>query len=94
MDYFDLASDYGGDLAAAFARTKARLLCLSFTSDWLFPTSENQLIAGAAKRAGARVEFREIASNKGHDAFLLDEPELFATVRKFLDSIAAELGAS
>ena len=93
MDYFDLVSDYGGDLAAAFARTKARLLCLSFTSDWLFPTSENQLIAEAAAKAGAQVEFREIVSSKGHDAFLLDEPELFATVQKFLDSIAADLTA-
>jgi homoserine O-acetyltransferase len=92
MDYFDLAADYAGDLAAAFAKARAGLLCVSFTSDWLFPTSENRLIAEAAAAAGCPVEFREIASPRGHDAFLLDEPELFAAVRRFLDSVAAEQG--
>jgi homoserine O-acetyltransferase/O-succinyltransferase len=89
MDYFDLAAQYGGDLRAAFAGARARFLCLSFTSDWLFPTAENRLIADAA---GPEVAFREIASDRGHDAFLLDEPELFAAVRAFLDSVAAERG--
>jgi homoserine O-acetyltransferase len=92
MDYFDLAADYGGNLEAAFADARARFLGVSFTGDWLFPTSENRLIAQAAAAAGARVEFLEIASDKGHDAFLLDEAELFATVRGFLDSVAAERG--
>jgi homoserine O-acetyltransferase len=92
MDYFDLAAEYGGDLSNAFHRTKARFLILSFTSDWLFPTSENKRVARALSEAGASVEFREIASHRGHDAFLLDEPNLFATVREFLSSVAAEQG--
>ena len=92
MDYFDLAAQYGGDLSAAFAGARTRFLCLSFTSDWLFPTAENRLIADAAAAAGTEVAFREIASDRGHDAFLLDEPELFAAVRAFLDSVAAERG--
>ncbi len=33
----------------------------------------------------ANVSFVEIESDKGHDAFLLDEPELFDTVRGFLE---------
>jgi homoserine O-acetyltransferase len=90
MDYFDLAADCGGDLSAAFAGARTRFLCLSFTSDWLFPTAENKAIAEAVARAGAPVEFREIASSKGHDAFLLDEPELFETVRGFLAAVASE----
>ncbi len=92
MDYFDLAAEYGGDLKTAFAKARAGFLCVSFTSDWLFPTAENQLIAEAAAAAGCPAEFREIVSDRGHDAFLLDEPELFATVRHFLDSVAAEQG--
>src|SRR5262249_26774444 len=70
MDYFDLAAEYDGDLRAAFAKTRARFLGVSFTSDWLFPTSENRLIAEAASAAGRAVEFREIVSHRGHDAFL------------------------
>ena len=37
---------------------------------------------------GARVSFAEIVTDKGHDAFLLDEPEMFAIVRGFLEGAA------
>jgi homoserine O-acetyltransferase len=92
MDYFDLAADYGGDLKNAFQKTAARFLIGSFTSDWLFPTSENRSIAEALREAGVQVEFHEIASHRGHDAFLLDEPQLFDEVRSFLTSVSAEQG--
>jgi homoserine O-acetyltransferase len=88
MDYFDLAAEHGGNLAKAFSNSSAvRFQGVSFTSDWLFPTSENKLIAEAAKAAGADVRFTEIRSDRGHDAFLLDEPELFALTRAFLASL-------
>ena len=38
--------------------------------------------------AGARASFVEIESDKGHDAFLLDEPVLRAGLKGFLDSAA------
>ena len=65
---------------------------ISFTSDWLFPTPESRAIVHALNAAGARVAFVEIETDKGHDAFLLDEPELFATVRGFLDGAAKARG--
>src|SRR5438045_3881886 len=92
MDYFDLAAEHDGDLKAAFAGTRARFLVTSFTGDWLFPTAENKSIADALRAAGAKVEFREIQSAKGHDAFLLEEPELYAAVRGFLEAVVAERG--
>jgi homoserine O-acetyltransferase len=92
MDYFDLAADYGGMLADAFRGTRTRFQSISFTSDWLFPTAENKHIVRALKAAGAAVDFVEIESDKGHDSFLLDEPELFATVRGFLNSVAQSRG--
>ena len=46
----------------------------------------------ALNAAGASVSFAEITSDKGHDAFLLDEPELFAITRGFLDSAARARG--
>ena len=92
MDYFDLAADYGGVLAEAFRGSKTRFCLVSFTSDWLFPTSENKRIAHALNAAGANVSFVEIASDRGHDAFLLDEPELFDTIRGFLSSQAYAKG--
>ncbi len=92
MDYFDLAADYGGTLAEAFRGTRTRFCIISFTSDWLFPTSENKLIAHALNAAAANVSFVEIATDRGHDSFLLDEPEMFATVRGFLGSVAQHRG--
>ena len=94
MDYFDLAADFGCNLASAFRGTKTRFQCASFTSDWLFPTSENKRIVAALKEAGTDVSFAEIESDKGHDAFLLDEPELFAITRRFLDEVAKSQGVS
>jgi homoserine O-acetyltransferase len=88
MDYFDLAADYGGVLANAYKGTKTRFCVISFTSDWLFPTSDSRAIVHALNAGGARVSFAEIETDKGHDAFLLDEPEFFAIVRGFLESAA------
>ena len=73
-------------------RHQTRFCLVSFTSDWLFPTTENKRIAHALNAAGANVSFVEIESDRGHDAFLLDEPELFATVRGFLNAAAMAQG--
>jgi homoserine O-acetyltransferase len=88
MDYFDLAADHGGDLAAAFRGSHTRFLLVSFTSDWLFPTTESRAIARALLWAGANVSFVEIESDKGHDAFLLDEPDFHRTIAGFLAGCA------
>jgi homoserine O-acetyltransferase len=94
MDYFDLAADHGGVLAEAFRGSKTRFCIISFTSDWLFPTVENKRIAHALNAAAATVSFVEIETDRGHDAFLLDEPEMFETVRGFLNSVAAGQGVA
>jgi homoserine O-acetyltransferase len=92
MDYFDLAGDYGGVVANAFKGSSTRFCVVSFTSDWLFPTPESRAIVHALNAGGARVSFAEIVTDKGHDAFLLDEPELFAIVRGFLDGAGKARG--
>jgi len=92
MDYFDLAADHGGRLADAFAGTRTRFCLVSFTSDWLFPTGESRAIVHALNAAAASVSFVEIETDRGHDAFLLDEPELFAAIGGFLSSAARKKG--
>ena len=92
MDYFDLAAEHDGNLAAAFQNTATRFCVVSFTGDWLFPTRESIALVRALNAAGANVSFVEIDSDKGHDAFLLDEPEMFATLRGFLDNAARARG--
>jgi len=92
MDYFDLAADHGGQLARAFTGTRTRFCLVSFTSDWLFPTEESRSVVHALNAAGASVSFVEIETDRGHDAFLLDEPELFAAIQGFLESAARARG--
>jgi homoserine O-acetyltransferase len=92
MDYFDLAADYDGVVANAFRGTPTRFCVISFTSDWLFPTVESRAIVHALNAAGARVSFAEITTDKGHDAFLLDEPEFLAIARGFLEGAAKARG--
>jgi homoserine O-acetyltransferase len=91
MDYFDLAAEYG-DLARAFSGTGTRFLLVSFSSDWLFPTPESRAIVRALNRAAANVSFVEIPTDKGHDAFLLDEPDFHRTLAGFLTGCAERAG--
>jgi homoserine O-acetyltransferase len=92
MDWFDLAAEHGNDLSAAFAGTKTRFCLVSFSSDWLFPTAQSRAVARALNRAAANVSFVEIDSDKGHDAFLLDEPDFHRTIAGFLSGCAEHAG--
>ncbi|WP_062226777.1 homoserine O-acetyltransferase MetX [Aureimonas frigidaquae] len=92
MDYFDIAADYGGRLADAFARTRTRFCLVSFSSDWLFPTGESRAVVHALNAAAASVSFVEIETDRGHDAFLLDEPVFYAAIDGFLKSAARVRG--
>jgi homoserine O-acetyltransferase/O-succinyltransferase len=92
MDYFDLAAEHGGALANAFKGTASRFCIISFTSDWLFPTSESRELVRALNAVAANVSFVEIETDNGHDAFLLHEPELFETLRGFLAGCAEHRG--
>jgi homoserine O-acetyltransferase len=91
-DFFDLAEDYGGDLAAAFKGTATRFCLISFSSDWLYPTAESRAIARALNATAANVSFVEIESDKGHDAFLLDEPDFHRALGGFLAGCAEHVG--
>ncbi|MDN4629940.1 homoserine O-acetyltransferase [Sphingomonas sp. PsM26] len=84
MDYFDLAEEHGGHLANAFRATRARFCLVSFDTDWLYPTAESRAIVHALNAAGAPVSFVELSSPFGHDAFLLEAPELNRVVDGFL----------
>ncbi len=57
MDYFDIAADHDGVLAQAFRGIQTRFCVVSFTSDWLFPTSESRALVHALNASSARVSF-------------------------------------
>lgn len=84
-DYFDLALQHGqGSVAGAFARTRARFLVVSFSSDWLYPPYQSREMVQAMKKAGRDVSYCEIKADCGHDAFLLRNERMFSLVAGFL----------
>ena len=94
MDLFDLAAEHDGDLSRAFHGSRTRFLVVSFSSDWLFPTAQSRAIVRALNRAGANSSFVEIATDKGHDAFLLEEPDFHQALGGFLAGAAERAGVA
>ena len=86
MDYFDLTKQFNGNLSDAFRDSNTKFFIISFTSDWLYPTTENREIVIALNAIGADVGFIEITSDKGHDSFLLDVPDFLNAVKNFLNN--------
>ena len=90
MDYFDLSIKKGG-LKKVFSEKQLKYCFFSFSSDWLFPTSETKTILKALKSINAKSSFMEINTDKGHDAFLLDEPEFHLGLKKFITGQIKEI---
>jgi len=86
MDYFDLSKQFKNGLSEAFQNHKTKFLIISFSSDWLYPTKNSKEIVIALNASGANVAFAEIKTDKGHDSFLVEEPEFLKTIKGFLDS--------
>jgi len=92
MDYFDLAAAHGGVLANAFRGAATRFCVIAFSSDWLFPTAQSRELVRALTAVAANVSFCEIETDRGHDAFLLDEPEFHRVLSGFLEGAATVRG--
>ena len=94
MDYFDLEKKFSTAIEfSPIPNQHIRYLIISFTSDWLFPTSENRKIVKTLNYFTRNVSFTEIETDKGHDSFLLDEPELDSTIKGFLDNNYNKIGS-
>jgi homoserine O-acetyltransferase len=70
IDYFNILNGY--NLGNVFRGLKAKVLVLSFKSDWLYPAYQSQEIVKACKLAGVDASYCEINSTYGHDSFLLE----------------------
>jgi homoserine O-acetyltransferase len=91
LDYFDPASEHGGDLTRAFASARAKFLIASFTTDWRFSPDRSREIVKALLDNRLDVSYAEIDAPHGHDAFLLDDPRYHGVLRAYFERIAAEL---
>jgi homoserine O-acetyltransferase len=85
LSYFDLARQYGGGrLADALRGVAARTLLIAFSSDWLYPPSGSEELAGALRALGKEVELHVIDAPYGHDCFLLEEARQTPMIQQFL----------
>ena len=91
LDYFDPARTYGGDLSAAFARTAAKFLLVSFTTDWRFSPARSREMVQALLNNQRDVSYAEIDAPHGYDAFLLDDARYMNVVRSYYARINDEL---
>ncbi len=73
MDTFDPVRAHASPFAA-YGRIQAHLTLVGISTDWLFPPEDVRSLAAIIGAAGARCDYREMASLHGHDAFLA-EPE-------------------
>jgi homoserine O-acetyltransferase/O-succinyltransferase len=94
LDYFDPASEHGGDLTRAFAAAKNnRFLLVSFTTDWRFSPARSREIVKALVDNRIGVSYAEINAPHGHDAFLLEDPRYHGVMRAYFQRIASEITA-
>ncbi len=85
MDYWNIAQP-GQSLSEALADWTGSTLVISFDSDTLYPTSESALIAEHLREKNVPVEFHELHSIAGHDAFLLESSLQTPLIQKFLQA--------
>ena len=87
MDYFDIVKKFSTSIEYPLEKNQhIKYLIISFTSDWLFPTVENKEIVRKLNFFNRNVSFSEIDTDRGHDSFLLEEPELDLVINGFLES--------
>ncbi len=85
MDYFDHDETFKRKIEFSNSpNNHIKYLIVSFTSDWLFPTQESKIIVNNLNNLSRQVSFLEIETDKGHDSFLLDEPQLDNLINGFL----------
>jgi homoserine O-acetyltransferase len=95
MDYFDLAQTHGnGKLAAAFKENNIRYCVISFSSDWHYLPDDSRTIVRGLTGTAANVSYVDVVSDKGHDAFLLEEPEFERVLDGFIQGAAIRRGLS
>ena len=83
MDYWDVAAA-GQSLVQALQCWEGQSLVVSFDSDTLYPTSESLAIVHALQQNNHSVEFHELHSFAGHDAFLLESAVQTPLIQNFL----------
>lgn len=91
LDYFDPAKKFDNSLIKAFQGILAKVLLISFSSDWRFSPRRSKEILEALIRNRKNVQYLEVESIYGHDAFLMDDKPYMEGMRIYFKRIADEV---
>ena len=87
--YFDLAHTYGG-LTEALRQVRARVLLISYESDWRYPPAQVEELQTAFRACGVRSTHSRLHSRFGHGAFLHDLSGCGPIITDFLKAAIPE----
>ena len=87
LDYFDPAKDFDNNLELALSKVDNKFLIISFGSDWRFPPSRSKEIVQALVRTNKKVQYIQIDSLFGHDAFLMQDKDYVEALRVYMSNI-------
>ena len=79
MDSHNVGRNRGG-MEVALSSIKSKTIVIGIDSDFLFPTSEQKILAHLIPDAS----YREISSNLGHDGFLTENKTVSKIIKKVL----------
>jgi homoserine O-acetyltransferase len=88
LDTFDLGDGYAEGMEEALSQIQARVRFITFTSDWLYPPLDTDILEGILQRQGKQVEHIQVESDYGHDAFLVEHDRYADRVAEFLEAVA------
>lgn len=96
MNAHDVGRDRGGVVAAfrALASGGVAVVGVGIEGDILYGPRQVRALVDAARSAGANATYREIASDKGHDAFLVEWDQLTDILQEALGVSQEEVAAS
>ena len=86
MDRHDIGRERGGVAAAlaSLAASDVRLHGVGIAGDILYGPGQVEALLAAAASAGVGTAYREIHSNKGHDAFLVEWDQVTQLIRELV----------
>ena len=89
MDWFDIG-EHGDSISDGMSKIDVKkALVVGVTTDILFPSRQQKEIADIMRATGTDVDYVEIDSVNGHDAFLIDDEHFSPVVKNFLNESVA-----
>jgi homoserine O-acetyltransferase len=86
LDLYDVSWNFDS-LSEALERIACPSLWFAFSSDWLYPPRQTEKLVTELQHLGKTVDYHQIESDYGHDAFLVEPEKIVPHIKEFLARI-------